>query len=76
MKKLSKQGLQLSWLETIALGSAKSFAGLGMGLLGARYLKPKQQERVGSVFLGLGFVAGFFVLRGLSCELVQLLKRK
>ena len=47
MKKLSKRGAQMSWFDIIALGSAKGFGGLGMGLLAARYLKPKDQQKAG-----------------------------
>jgi hypothetical protein len=76
MKKISRQGAQLSWLEIVSLGAAKGFGGLGLGLLGARYLKPKQQQQVGAAVLGLGFVASFFMLRGLSCGLSKALNKK
>lgn len=76
MKKVSRQGAQMSWSEMIIFGSAKGFGGLGLGLLGARYLKPKQQQQVGAALLGLGFVASFFMLRSVSCGLAKALNKK
>lgn len=69
MKKLSKRGAQMSWFDIIALGSAKGFGGLGMGLLAARYLKPKDQQKAGALFFGLGVFFASFLIKEMGGQL-------
>ncbi len=68
MKKITKKGAEMSWLDIVAFGSAKGFGGLGIGYLTARFLKPKQQQQAGAVILALGFVCALLLLSDTNCK--------